>query len=210
MKTVLISVAHAAYCSDANRLKAKRRHPQGAVSGGYSEYEFSVTISHALHTALSYLSVPCEIFDASKDREHLTYSQILKRKVEWVNDRSHAIGVMDCIAIEVHHNSVNARGYSVHHCHGSTEGLRIAEALVTQFAARKWSYPHWPQRPTPPALPGVVERPGKYGGSVDFLSKTACPAIITEAQGMGLASWIADNLALETEIIREGLCRVVG
>jgi len=209
MKTILLSIAHAADCSDATDLIANGRFPKGATNNTYNEYDFSVAISGAIYRALANLGVPVEIFDASEGHTDLTYGEIYQHKINWANARSYSIGPANCLAVEIHHNSVNASGYSCHYCAGSKAGRQAAETVCAAFAAHEWSYPHWPKYPKPPALPGVVERPGKYGGGVDFLSQTICPAIIIEAEGMGNAAWVAENLQREAEIIREALCRMV-
>ena len=209
MKTILLSIAHACDCSDKDSLLKTGRHPQGAVNDGYSEYRFSIDISRKLYQSLSALKVPCKIFDASEGLTHLTYGRIYQEKILWVNKQARWIGQKECLAVEIHHNSVLASGYACLYFAGSVEGKRAAIHICERFSKDRWTHPHWID-PENPDNPGVIERPGEYGGSVGFLEKTICPAIIVEAEGMQFPRFIAENWETEAELIREALCRYAG
>jgi len=188
MSTIYLSVAHVNFS-------------RGATYGNNSEYLLSLQLTEEVAETLAEILGPDDqvVYHDVSDDEPENYDEALALKVIVANEEAPTI---DDLAVEIHFNSLEAKGSCVIHNARSTRGKLAAEAVQRQVM--KLGYGK--------CWHGVFPLPGKYRDiTIDFLAQTKARAILIEPAGIKQISDLWNKQEKERLIlhIANGLSRAL-
>jgi hypothetical protein len=171
---------------------------QGASFGVHTEYLVSSFLSSIVNRKIISAFSASRFFDLGVEmmKSGASYDQILRRKVERVNDIASISKTKNSFCVEIHLNSLGNEGTCCMYCAGSQKGEAIANFIQARLEDEIGFGRHWH---------GAFERPGKYGGGITFLSDTIIPALIIEIDSISNASRVISQTDLITTSVANAL-----